>query len=407
MNKFITNSKTLLNALTIAAKAVVKNAVVPIIESYLFQVTGNRLTISGSDLQTTFKVCMGIENHEGSIFSMVVPPTIVKYLQKLGESAICIKWDNETYSLEILDEDSRAKYSGENAIDFPISPVCDQDLYNLTADNLKEFKDLLNYASGDDLRPAMTGIMFGDYRGSYNLVATDGHRMKVVTLSQSTEHETERQDFILPAKPAKILSDLKFKTDTDIRVKVKRVIDEVGKHSREYISNVSFSFPYQGFECELICRSIDEKFPAYYQVIPATNEKNTFYTTDKKTFLNILDKADLFAHKTTHQVRLCLNGVNKLSAEDLDFNNEFNGLIGGSYTGEPIEIGFNAVFLKEVVSSFGDTFTIEMSKPNKAAVIRQGNALALVMPVMLAQYEAPTAAKLASDLSEARRQAAN
>lgn len=387
----------------IVAKAISKHVAVPIIENYLFQVTGNRLTISGTDLQTTFKVCMGIENHEGSIFSMVVPPTIVKYLQKLGEQAICINWDNESYRLELTDQDARAKYSGENATDFPVSPVCDFNLYNLTIDHLKEFKDLLNYTSNDQLRPAMTGICFGDYHGKYNLCATDGHRLKVVTLSEVSEDNTERQDFILPAKPAKILSDLKFKTDTDIRVSVKYEDNDLCKS----IVNVSFSFHYQGFECELICRSIDEKFPQYWNVIPETSDKNTFYTTDKKTFLNILDKADLFANKTTHQVRLKLSKANYLSAEDLDFKNEFNGLIGGSYTGNPIEIGFNAMFLKEVINSFGDTFTMELEAPNRCAVIRQGNALALVMPVMLNQYEAPTAEKLASDLSEARRQAAS
>jgi DNA polymerase III sliding clamp (beta) subunit (PCNA family) len=85
-------------------------------------------------------------------------------------------------------------------------------------------------------------------------------------------------------------------------------------------------------------------------------------------------------------VRLSLNGSNKISAEDLDFSNEYCAEVGGSYEGEPIEMGFNANFLRDTIKSFGDTFTLEMTAPNKAAVIREGHSLALVMPVMLNQY---------------------
>lgn len=45
MNKFIVNSEILLKALQIVAKVIERHALVPIIESYLFQVSNGQLTI--------------------------------------------------------------------------------------------------------------------------------------------------------------------------------------------------------------------------------------------------------------------------------------------------------------------------------------------------------------------------
>lgn len=452
MTKFIVNAKTLLTALMIVSKAIEKRALVPIIESYLFQVTGNRLTISGTDLQTTFKVALQVECKSIVNFAAVVPPTIVKYLQKLGDTLISFYWHAESYSIELLDDsNARAKYSGENPEDFTKEPICDEILYYLNSSSFIEFKDLLNYASSDQLRPAMTGIYFGSHNGQYNLCATDGHRLKTVTLPELSQgpdsekiqaytiaceryreidrfywdnwdneetretndklrtdakeicdrlkNELDRQDYILPAKPAKILSDLKAKElPLAIEVRVKR-------DAAENIENVAFSFAYMGFDCELISRAIDEKFPDYWNIIPNQDQTKTSYTVDKKSFLKTLDKALLFANKTTHQIRLSLNGANKMSAEDLDFSNEFCAEIGSTYKGDPIEIGFNGQFLAEVCASFGDSFELELIAPNKAGIIRQGNALALLMPVMLCQYEAPTAEELAKELTQARQEA--
>lgn len=64
MQKFIVNSTTLLNALQYAGKAVEKNGRIPIIESYLFQIENKILTVSGTDLQTTFKVSFRIESNQ-------------------------------------------------------------------------------------------------------------------------------------------------------------------------------------------------------------------------------------------------------------------------------------------------------------------------------------------------------
>jgi DNA polymerase III subunit beta len=385
-------------ALQYVSKVMTKNPVVPILENFLFQVANQVLTISGSDLQTTFKLSFRIECKSDLKFSAVVPKDITNYLQKLGEAPLQLEWDPATYAVVLCEMGTefnpetgynitgRAKYAGDNPADFPIAPQTNIQLFETSSDLFKEFSDLLNYVSKDDLKPAMTGISFNTLQGRFNMVATNGHTLKVVNCSQliSGCEVGNKQQFILPAKPAAILAGLKFGTAKSPDPQTVIVCGNEAIRDKKDGGNISFLFSLQAFDMELTVRNIDERYPQYWNVIP--EKSTTQYTTDKKKFIQVLDKAVLFANKTTHQVRLSLNGCNKVSAEDLDFSNEYNAEVGGKYEGLPIEIGFNANFLKEVVSSFGDTFTLEMNEPNKAAVIRDGNSLALVMPVMLNQY---------------------
>lgn len=460
MNKFVVNSLALLTALQYVVKVMTKNATVPILENFLFAIRDGVLTVSASDLQTTFKASLSTSRNQISCkpdtcFQMVVPRDIINYLKKIETQPITFVYDHSTYSIEVLEDDARAKYAGENPKDFPLCPETPIQLLQTDSDIFKSFSDLLNYVSDDQFRPAMTGIAFMQHAGDFQMIATDGHRMKVVTVPELSkkgprtvqtisgqtismdlqafneyrsgiekkyEHfenlrmpprgkreyceripyaqkiaakykahldyldaMNEFQHFILRSKVANILSGLKFGTAK------KPELEMVTIRTNEKKANISFIFRCDGLVMEIITSNIDERYPQYWNIIPEENPDTRYYkptkfTVDKKPFLKALDKAALFANKTTHQIRLSLNGKNKVSAEDLDFKNEYCAEVGGSYEGEPIDIGFNAMLLKGTVNSFGDTFTLEMTAPNKCAVIREGNSLALVMPVMLNQY---------------------
>lgn len=453
MKKFIVNSEVLLKALLTVAKVIEKRAVVPILENYLFTVSNGQLSISGNDLQNLFTLAVDqvyTKIDRALSFSFVVPQTIVKYLQKIDLQPLKFAYDDKTFSIEVLTEDNaRAKYSGETVDGWPITKDCNVPLFDIDTTVFNDLKDLLNYVSENELRPAMTGIYFGSHMGKFQMCATDAHILKTVHLPALDESgdfevmkkEVERlesiaskyrygrakhpakivrmlsgkveqlnkiiskQAFLMPAKPAKILSGLTFgtkKTPVVNPVSVACYVNEAGDRER-----VAMSFDYEGFKAVLSFRNIDERFPQYWNVIPDQSQTKTTYTGEKAKFISVIDKAVLFAPPATKQIRLALNGVNKISAEDLDFSNEFCAEVKGSYVGEPMEIGFNADYLKQAINSFGDSFNLDLIAPNKAGVLRDDRNLVLVMPVMITNYEAPTSEQLAKDLHEAREQAAN
>ena len=79
-----------------------------------------------------------------------------------------------------------------------------------------------------------------------------------------------------------------------------------------------------------------------------------------------------------------------ISAQDLDFSNEATEQLPCDYTGDPMQIAFNAKFLVEMLSILeSDEIKIELSTPSRAGILLPSeqadgeDILMLVMPVML------------------------
>ena len=153
-------------------------------------------------------------------------------------------------------------------------------------------------------------------------------------------------------------------------------------------SNAYFSFG----RTKMICRLLDERFPDYENAIPVNNPNKL--NIDRSEFLNSLKITSIYANKTTHQVRLKMAGSElQISAEDIDFSNEANERLACDFTGDDLEIGFNAKFLLEVLNTMDSKkITVNLSAPNRAGVINptdqnaNEDLIMLVMPVMLNSY---------------------
>jgi DNA polymerase-3 subunit beta len=107
--------------------------------------------------------------------------------------------------------------------------------------------------------------------------------------------------------------------------------------------------------------------------------------------MHLLRRTSIFSNKTTHQVVLKLAGSEmSVSAQDLDFSNEASEKLICEYQGNPMEIGFNAKFLIEMLATLdAQEIVVELSTPNRAGIIKpvdkteNEDLLMLVMPVMI------------------------
>jgi DNA polymerase-3 subunit beta len=142
----------------------------------------------------------------------------------------------------------------------------------------------------------------------------------------------------------------------------------------------------------LVCRLIDQKYPEYQNVIPTDNPNRLMIS--RSELLGTLKRVNIFANKTSHQVRFKASGSElTVSAEDLDFANEAKETLKCHYEGGDLEIGFNASLLIEIINNAStEEVHMEMSTPNRAGIVlpsRQNEGedlLMLVMPVMLNSY---------------------
>jgi DNA polymerase-3 subunit beta len=372
--KFIVNSSYLLKQLSNINGVITTNPVVPILENFLFEIDKTNLTVTASDLQTSMITEITVESKEKG--SIAVPARILlDTLKNLPDQPVTFSVDTSTYSIEISSDNGRYKLSGENATDFPKVPAVSNDFSaHLSSEVLaKAINNTIFATSSDELRPAMTGVYVNLGEKNTTFVATDGHRL--VRYRRTDVKSETGNSIIIPRKALNLLKATLPTENTEVSIDFN-------------MSNAFFKFG----NIRMICRLIDERFPDYENVIPASSTiKMTISRTD---FLGSLKRISIYANKTTHQVRLKITGSElQVSAEDLDFSNEANERLSCEHEGEDIEIGFNAKFLVEMLTNIDtDQIKLSMSAPNKAGVInpaekdKNEDILMLVMPVMLNQY---------------------
>ena len=372
--KFIVNSSYLLKQLNAINGVITTNPVVPILENFLFEISGGNLTITASDLQTSMMTELEVESKEEG--SIAMPAKILlETLRNLPEQPVNFTIEESSYSVEISSDNGRYKLSGENATDFPRVPsVSDGYSVNISSEVLgMAISNTIYATSNDELRPSMTGVFLKLDETNTTFVATDSHRLiryRRIDIVSDMAHS-----MIIPRKALTLLK-------ATLPSKITNVAMEFNT------SNAFFDFN----RVKMICRLIDERYPDYENVIPADNENNI--TIGKAELLSSLKRIAIYANKTTHQVRLKITGSElMISSEDLDFSNEANERLVCEHDGEDIEIGFNAKFLIEMLGNISsDQITFKLSAPNRAGLIEPSNKnenediLMLVMPVMLNNY---------------------
>ncbi len=368
--KFSVSSAELLKRLQIVGGAIGSNPVLPILEDFLFTIDNNQLKIAATDLETS--ITTGIEVMADGDGSVAVPARILlDTLKALPQQPITFTINDENYGIEITSAYGKYKLAGENGTDFPQIPEPDEvDTVTIPAKMLQQgINKTLFATSNDELRPSMTGVYFQVDFSKLIMVATDAHKLvKYVFADMNSEIST---NFIVPKKALNLLKNALPPGD-DITLAFNK-------------ANAFFSFG----DTSMVCRLIDAKYPEYNAVIPVDNPN--VLTVSRTDFQNSLKRIAIYANKTTNQVILKIaDGNLTISAQDLDFSNEATEQMACTYEGEPLEIGFNARFLIEMLGVLeSDEVQLEMSKPTRAGILLPNEKtdkeeiLMLVMPVML------------------------
>ncbi len=374
--KFIANSTVLLKQLQALSGVISTNNTLPILDNFLFQLKGNHLTVTATDLETTMTTQMELEMADNDSSIAVPAKILIETLKTFTKNTpITFSVEIETLVITISAGDGNFKLSGYNAEEYPKTPEIDSSSsISINSSILQKAISKTIFATGyDDLRPVMTGVFFKMTPENAIFVATDAHKLVCYKRNDIVGEDGEIL-FILPKKPLNQLKN-NLPTDNDIPVLV------------EYnTTNAIFTFD----NIKLICRLIDGKYPNYQAVIPVDNPNKLI--VEREPFLSTIKRVSIFASHSTFQVRLKVAGMELIiSAEDIDYSNEAKERLSCQYQGEDMEIGFNSKFLIEMLSNL-DTHSIslEMSTPNRAGIIRpvdddnqNEDILMLVMPVML------------------------
>ena len=369
--KFTVNSTELQRNLSKIAGVLPSRSTMPILENILCELSGNTLSMTATDLAVSLSVGMSVQ---GSTDGKAAVPgrRLVETVRSLPDVTASFTIDEGTHRIKISTDNGEYTLVGESGKEFPqLPPVQGGGEISFPADILRRIIHRTTFAvSGDELRPAMMGVLFQSAEGQLRVAATDGHRL-VRLLQKGVDAGGLARDVIVPAKALATLG---------------RLIEGATVSCGIGTTHARFSFG----NTVLVSRLIDESYPNYESVIPTDNTKRL--EVGREDLIASIRRVALYASATTHQVRLQVSGSSlEVSAQDIDFGGEARETLPCTYSGEEIEIGFNSTYVIDLLSHLdSDAVAFHFSTATRAAVVAPVNqadnedVLMLVMPVRLA-----------------------
>lgn len=268
-----------------------------------------------------------------------------------------------TYNFNILETDNYVlDLPSEESPSFEIT---------LNSARIKKIIEGTSYIIQENIKPAMMGLVFDFKEDGLRVVGTDGYRLIRTTL---TDVKVDNATLInIPRKSVLVLNKLLEGADFSISVIHDFAIIKVDNYA-------------------LYTRLIKDKFPNYDVVLLLDNEITL--KVNRNELYNVVNRLHTFAVYDDLKKIIFKLDTNVLDVSTYDLkNNTFNlnEVIPCSYTGIPMEIGFNCAHLNETlghINTDGDLI-LRIKEPTKPILISMNenkeneDLLVLVMPMRL------------------------
>lgn len=354
-------------ALAAVSTAVPSKTTLPVLSNLLLETTDRGLRVSGTDLDisVSMEVAADVETQGGltiparklSEIVRELPPSPIK-LTSSGEQRLVLECGKTKVKLLGLPKD-----------DFPAFPTIDfKNAWRLKSGSVQQLISHTAFAvSVEESRPILNGVLWEVRADTLRMVATNGHRLAKM---EQPFNGVKSADFIIPPKALEQVRRL-FPTDEEL---------EIG-HADNHIA---FRSPF----ISVYSRLIEGPYPPYDQVIPKDNDRVAI--VGKGELTSALKRMAVVASDQTHRVKLSFNSaLLKFAVQTPDLG-EGQDEIAVRYTGDPLDIGFNGVYLLEILRYMPtEEVRLTFKHPERAATVEPegwsepGKYLCLVMPLRL------------------------
>jgi len=347
--KFKSERDILVEALG-AASRVVATRLIGASSGVLLSLTGNQLTVTGTDLDITVRTVLDVIGHEDG--SSVVPARlIVDAVRSLEAGAVTISSTEDNVEISL----GRAKFSLRtfSVADYPKLPPITGPINQVAALNLIQgLNQVVRAAANDDARPLLTGVLFTTDEGALRLIATDSYRLAVRDVP-GVKSLTDNQDLLVPARALQELQRAASSPGPDEKIGI-------------IVTDVEICFVVG--TTTISSRLIEGNYPSVLQLIPATYPNQLRIAKD--TLLTSLRRAKLLAKDSTSSVRLTMKDKSVEIRTQSHDAGDVEDNVDADYNGDEITIAFNPSFLIDGIEAVpGDEVVLEVSDSVRPAMV--------------------------------------
>ncbi len=365
--KFKLTRETLLKPLQQVTSVVEKRQTLPILSNVLVKAEGNRIVMTGTDLEVEMVVSLEAAIEDGGE-STLPARKLLDICRNLPEGAE-ISFSLSGERMSVTSGKSRFQLATLPAGDYPaLDELVKNHEFTLAEDVLKRVIEKTQFSMAQqDVRYYLNGLMVEMNPGKLRAVATDGHRLAVCEADVALTI-SEPQQIIIPRKGVGEMGRLLEESENPITV-------QVGANHIRLI---------KGDVC-LTSKLVDGRFPDYQRVIPKNGDK--VVVIDKETFRQALVRASILSNEKYRGIRFQLeSGLVRISAHNPD-QEEAEEEIMADFDGDSMEIGFNATYVQESLAALDvDEVVMTLLDANSSCLVEgkgQADCRYVVMPMRL------------------------
>ena len=367
--RFTISREKLQEGLAAVTASIPAKTTLPVLANIMVEATDKGIRLSGTDLDiaVTTEVAADVES-PGAItipakklseIARELPPAPVR-VAAVGEQRVTLDCGRTHFKILGLSRD-----------EFPAFPnVRFNESWRIRSGDLQKLISHTAFAvSTEESRPILNGVLWELKPDLMRMVATNGHRLAKMEVPIKSVG-APATDLIVPPKALEQIRRL-FPEDEEL---------EIAKGE----NHLGFRSPFTA----VFTRLIEGPYPNYDQVIPRDN--NRVAIADRQALTSALRRMSIIASDQTHRIRLSFNaGMLKFSVQTPDLGEAADEL-AVRYSGDPLDIGFNANYLLEILRFIPtDEVRLTFKAPERAATVEpEGWAdpatyLCLVMPLRL------------------------
>jgi DNA polymerase-3 subunit beta len=361
----ITCSKDeLVQGLSLVGRAVSSRTSIQILSGILLEASGGEVRLAATDMELSLRATVAAEvSGDGAVvlpgrtlvdIARLLPADEVTIEHRAAESVVYVTSGSASYTLHTY-----------NAEDFPRLPdVGAIQTFSVDRESLLEtISRVARAASRDEARPVLTGVLVQFAEGKLVMAATDSYRLAV----KETPLPTPAPDLeaIVPSRALQELARAAGDADEiAVGVQDNQVVFIVG-------------------DVWLTTRRIDGQFPNYRQLLPEQFEYEL--TISRAELLDVVRRAAVMIQRATPLQLRFAEGELTVVARTHEVG-ESRESLPVPFTGEPLDIGFNAEYLRDGLESVeGEDVKVKLISPLRPTVLQgsSGDFTYLVMPIRL------------------------
>lgn len=220
----------------------------------------------------------------------------------------------------------------------------------------------------ENTRYALTGVLWEIHDKQFILVATDGRRLAKcsVGLVKASNNSLDDKRIIMPAKTLALLTKI--------------------RGSEKEKATIQFSNNQMAISCANVAITsnlVEGSFPKYQDIIPTDYTNRISLNTE--AVLSAVRRAALLTNADSKGIKLSIGKKAIVFSSRAPEAGDAQIVMAIEYAGEPTEIGFNPVYLIDMLKAVkASELDFDFGQPNRPGLFKSGeDFLYVVMPINL------------------------